>query len=60
MVNYLLLAAVLTLAWVLYAGLRVGPMLSKRWRAWGEVYAFLVFTAVELVVLVICLVYLGS
>jgi len=47
MVNYVLLVAVLTLAWVLYAALRVTPLLARRWKAWGEVCAFLVFTAVE-------------
>lgn len=48
MVNYVLLAVVLTFAWVLYAAFRVAPMFAKRWKAWGEVFAFLIFTAVEL------------
>jgi Flp pilus assembly pilin Flp len=48
MVSYVLLATVLTVAWVGYAAFRVGPLLAKRWKAWGEVYAFLIFTAVEL------------
>jgi hypothetical protein len=47
MVNYVLLAVVLTLAWVLYAAFRVAPLFAKRWKAWGEVFAFLMFTAVE-------------
>jgi hypothetical protein len=47
MVNYVLLAAALTLAWVFYAAFRVAPLFAKRWKAWGEVFAFLMFTAVE-------------
>ena len=52
MVNYVLFVAVLTFAWVLYAALRVAPTLAKRWRAWGELYALLIFTAIELGLLV--------
>jgi Flp pilus assembly pilin Flp len=52
MVNYVLLAAVLTLAWVLYGSLRVAPTLARRWKTWGEVCAFLVFTAIEVALLV--------
>jgi len=48
MVNYFLLVAVLTLVWVLYAAVRVAPLLAKRWKTWGEIFAFLVFTALEL------------
>jgi len=47
MVNYVYLVAVLTLAWALYGAFRVGPALAARWKAWGEVIALLVFTAVE-------------
>ena len=47
-VNYFLLVGVLTLVWVLYAALRLAPLLMKRWKAWGEVCAFLVFTVIEL------------
>ena len=52
MVNYILLVAVLTLAWVLYSALRFAPILAKRWKTWGEVVAFLIFTGVELGLLV--------
>jgi Flp pilus assembly pilin Flp len=52
MVNYALLAAVLTFAWALYAAFRVAPLFAKRWKSWGEVCAFLLFTAVELGLLV--------
>ena len=55
MVDYLLLVAVLTLAWVLYAALRFAPLVAKRWKAWGEVCAFLVFAAIELGLLVVFL-----
>jgi hypothetical protein len=51
-VNYVLLVAALTLVWAVYASVRVGPWLANRWKAWGEVAAFLVFTAVELGLLV--------
>jgi len=51
MVNYALLVAVLTGAWALYAAFRVGPLFAKRWKAWGEVFVFLIFTMVELGVL---------
>jgi hypothetical protein len=47
MVSYVLVVAVLTLAWAFYAAVRLGPWLAKRWKAWGEVTAFLIFTAVE-------------
>ena len=52
MVNYVYLVAVLTFAWVLYAAFRVGPTLAKRSKAWGEVGAFLVFTIIELGILI--------
>jgi len=48
MVNYVILVAALTFVWAVYASVRVGPRLGKRWRAWGEAAAFLVFAAVEL------------
>ncbi|HXZ91040.1 MAG TPA: hypothetical protein VEG61_08255 [Candidatus Dormibacteraeota bacterium] len=48
MVNYVLLVAALTFVWAVYASVRVGPWLAKRWRAWGEVAALLVFAAVEI------------
>jgi len=51
MVNYVLLAAVLTLAWVLYAAFRVGPWFAKRSKTWGEVCAVLLFIAIELGIL---------
>jgi hypothetical protein len=54
MVSYVdLAAACFTLVWVLYATLRIGPLLAKRSNAWGEVGAFLIFTAVELGILVL-------
>jgi hypothetical protein len=53
MVNYVILVAALTLAWALYAAVRVGPWLAKRWKTWGEVTALLVFTAIELALLVV-------
>jgi len=53
MVNQVLLAGVLTVAWVLFAALWVGPILAKRWRAWGEVAVFIIFTALELGMLVL-------
>jgi hypothetical protein len=52
MVNYVLLAAVLTVGWVLYAAFRVGPRFAKRSKTWGEVCAFLVFTGIELGILI--------
>ncbi len=52
MVNYVYLVVVLTFAWVLYAAFRVGPTLAKRSKAWGEVCAFLIFTGIELGILV--------
>jgi len=52
MVNYVLLAAALTAAWVLYAAFRVGPWFGKRSKAWGEVCSFLVFTGIELGILI--------
>jgi hypothetical protein len=52
MVNYVLLVAVLTLGWVLYAAFRVGPWFAKRSKAWGEVCAFLVFIVIELGILI--------
>jgi len=52
MVNYVLLVGVLTFGWVLYSALRVGPWFAKRSKAWGEVCAFLVFTVIELGILI--------
>jgi hypothetical protein len=52
MVYNLLLDAILTLAWIVYAAFRVGPWLARRWKAWGEVCAFLVFTVIELGILI--------
>jgi hypothetical protein len=52
MVNYVLLVAVLTVGWVLYAAFRVGPWFAKRSKTWGEVCAFLVFTGIELGILI--------
>ena len=52
MVNYVLLAAALTAGWVLYAAFRVGPWFGKRSKTWGEVCAFLVFTGIELGILI--------
>jgi hypothetical protein len=52
MVNYVLLVAILTIAWVLYAALRMTPLFVKRWKAWGEVYTCITFTAVEVLLLV--------
>jgi len=52
MVNIVWVVAILTLAWAFYGAVRLGPLLAKRWKAWGEVAALLVFTAVELVLLV--------
>ena len=52
MVNYTLLAAILTVAWALYAAFRVAPSFAKRWKVSGEVFAFLLFTAIEVGLLV--------
>ena len=52
MVNYVLLVAALTFVWVLYAGVRVGPWVAKRWKTWGEIAALLVFIAIELGLLI--------
>jgi len=42
----------LTFVWAVYAGVRVGPWMAKRWRTWGEVAAVLVFLVVEIGLLV--------
>ena len=52
MVNYILLVGALTFVWAVYAGVRLGPWMAKRWRTWGEVAALLAFMAVELGLLV--------
>jgi phosphoglycerol transferase MdoB-like AlkP superfamily enzyme len=52
MVDYVILVLALTFVWALYAAVRVAPWLAKRWKAWGEVAAVLVFTVVELALLV--------
>jgi len=52
MVNIVYLVLVLTLAWIFYGAVRIAPWMAKRWKAWGEVAALIVFTAVEVVLLV--------
>ena len=42
----------MTFVWAVYAGVRVGPWMAKRWRTWGEVAAVLVFLVVEIGLLV--------
>jgi hypothetical protein len=51
MVNYVLLVAVLTVGWVLYAAFRLGPLFARHSKTWGEVFAFLVFAGIELGIL---------
>ena len=48
MVNYLLLVAILSGLWILYATFRLAPTFAKQWKSWGEVFAFLAFMALEL------------
>jgi len=50
--NYVILVVAFTFVWALYAAVRVGPWLARRWKTWGEVAAVLVFTVVELGILV--------
>lgn len=52
MVNYVIVVAVLTLVWAFYAAVRLTPWLARRWKAWGEVAALLVFTFVTVCLLV--------
>jgi len=60
MVNYVLLAAVLTIVWIIYAALRVGPWCAKHWKASGEFCGFLAFAVGELLILVVFLRFLGG
>jgi len=52
MESYLILVVAFTFVWALYAAVRVGPSLARRWKTCGEVAAVLVFTVVELGILV--------
>ena len=46
------LTVLLTCVWVVYAVLRLAPAIQKKWSVWGEILAFLVFVAGEILILV--------
>ena len=60
MVNYVLIAGLVTVIWILYASFRVAPWCEKRWITWGGLSAALAFVAGELLILIVVLRYLGT